>query len=99
MDLIIVFIALAIVIILCRRFSSFVYSIGIIDIFFRIVNYIKVELFKGKIYAMLDKVPASIPVLIRNYTGGIFRNVLVWLYVILMIIFEFYLIRNLFRRK
>ena len=46
MDLIIVIILIALVIFFFRRFSSCIYALGIIDIFFRIIAFIKTKLHK-----------------------------------------------------
>ena len=100
MDLIILIILIGIVIFFFRRFSSFIYFIAITDIFFRIITFIKIELTSGDIYAIINKyIPASIPTLLSNYSSGLLYTILVWLYVVAMIIFEFYIIRIFFRKR
>lgn len=100
MDLVILLVLIALVIFFFKRFSNVIYCLGIIDIFLRIVTFIKVQLLKGEIYVFINKYfPASIPKIIENYSSGLLYTILLWLYVAGMIIFEFYLIRNFFRRK
>lgn len=100
MDLIVLLVLIGIVIFFFRRFSSFIYFIAIADIFFRIVTFIKIELTKGDVYAIINKyIPSSIPALLDNYSSGLLYTILVWLYVVAMIIFESYIIRTFFRKK
>ena len=100
MDLIIILVLIGFVLFFFRRFSSFIYFIGIMDIFLRIVTFIKVQLTTGTVYNFINQyIPANIPTVLANYSSGILYTILLWAYVIAMIIFEFYLIRTFFRRK
>lgn len=93
-------ILLGVVIFFFKKFESFIYCLGIVDIFLRIVTFIKVQLLKGEIYAFVNKyIPASIPTILGNYSSGLLYTILLWLYVAGMVIFEFYLIRSFFRRR
>lgn len=83
-----------------RTFSGFIYSVGVIDILLRIIAFIKVQLLKGEILVFLNKyVPNSIPNMIDKYTDNTLTTILMWVYVAIMIIFEFYLIRILIKKK
>lgn len=100
MDLVIFLIILGVVIFFFKRFDSFIYCLGIVDIFLRIVTFIKVQLLKGEIYLFINKyIPASIPTILSNYSAGLLYTILLWLYVVGMIIFEGYVIRTFFRRR
>ena len=100
MDLIIVIILIALVIFFFRRFSSCIYALGIIDIFFRIIAFIKTKLVTGTVYTIMNKyIPASIPALLAKYSSGLLYDILFWLYFAGIIIFEFCLIRNFFTRR
>ena len=86
-DLIVVLVLLGIVIFFFRRFSSFVYAVAIIDIFLRILTFLKyntvveVKNLIGKYF------PESIPRIIHHYSSGVVYTVLIWIYVIIMAIF------------
>lgn len=99
MDLVILLLLIGLVIFFFRRFSSLIYLIGIVDIFLRLVTFIKVELTKGELYAIIDKyIPSNIPTLLGNYSDGLLYTILLWLYIAAMIIFEFYLIKGFFKK-
>ena len=83
-----------------KTFSSFVYAVAVTDIFFRIVTYLKIRLTSGSLYAFLDRyIPSNIPAVIEKYTNDEFSIVLIWGYVILMIVFEFYAIRTFMKKR
>lgn len=101
MDVIILIAVIVLFVFLFKRtFSSFVYAVAVTDIFFRIVTYLKIKLTSGALYAFLDKnIPNNIPAVIEKYTNYEFSIVLIWGYVILMIVFEFYAIRTFMHKK
>ena len=100
MDLVILLILMGIVIFFFKRFSNFIYFIAITDILLRIITFVKEELTTGEIYAFINKyIPSNIPAIIGNYSSGLLYTILVWLYVIAFIIFEFYVLRTFFRKK
>lgn len=101
MDVIILIAVIVLFVFLFKRtFSSFVYAVTVTDIFFRIVTYLKIRLTSGALYAFLDKnIPSNIPAVIEKYTNYEFSIVLIWGYVILMIVFEFYAIRTFMHKK
>lgn len=103
MDIIIVLVIIGILVFLFKRtFSSFVYAVALSDIFLRIVTFLKVQLFKGDICKFFDKYfPESIPGVIDKYLKDIdiLNIILLWTYVILMCIFEVYIIKTFIRKK
>lgn len=101
MDVIILIAVIVLFVFLFKKtFSSFVYAVAITDIFFRIVTYLKIKLTAGSLYAFLDKnIPTNIPQVIEKYTNYEFSIVLIWGYVILMIVFEFYAIRTFMKKR
>lgn len=101
MDVIILIAVIVLFVFLFKRtFSSFVYAVAVTDIFFRIVTYLKIRLTSGSLYAFLDRyIPSNIPAVIEKYTNDEFSIVLIWGYVILMIVFEFYAIRTFMHKK
>ena len=89
-DLIIVLVLLILVIFIFRKFSSIIYSIVIIDLFFRIVDYIVSKL-PGM--SEIDNIlPDSIPSIMAKYTSGALYDVLEWIYVGVYAVFLGYII-------
>ncbi|MBE6144147.1 MAG: hypothetical protein E7169_01040 [Firmicutes bacterium] len=100
MDLVILVVLIGIVVFIFKKFSSFIYFIAIVDILLRILTFIKTQISNYEIYSFLNKyVPTSIPGILNNYSSGILNTLLIWLYVIAMIIFEYYLIRTFIKKK
>lgn len=100
MDLAIFLILMALVIFFFKRFSSFIYFVAIVDIFLRILTFIKNNVNVPELYALINKyIPENIPSIIGRYTNGIIYTVLVWIYVIIFCIFLFYVTRTFFRKK
>ena len=98
MDAIIFIILLIIVIFFFKRLSNTVFFVAIIDILLRILNFIKDNTFQelkiiGKYF------PENIPHIISKYAKGDLYKVLVWVYVILMMIFLYYVVRIFIKRK
>ena len=83
-----------------RRFSKSVYALAIIDIFLRLLNYISANIgipgFNGWVKSIF---PTSIPGLLDNYMDGMLLTVFVWIYVILMVVFLFYVVRTFLRKR
>lgn len=100
MDLVILLVLMGLVIFFFKRFSNVIYFIAIADILLRIVTFVKEQLATGEILAFMNKyIPANIPAIIGNYSSGLLYNILVWLYVVAFVIFEFYILRTFFRKK
>ena len=100
MDLVILVVLIAIVVAIFKKFSSFVYFIAIIDIFLRLLTFIKIQLGIPELTSFLNKYfPVSVPGIINAYSSGIFNIILTWGYIVIFIIFEFYIIRTFFKKK
>lgn len=100
MDLAIFLILLALVIFFFKRFSSFIYFVAIVDIFLRILTFIKNNVNVPELYALINRyIPENVPSIIGKYTNGIIYTILVWIYVIIFCIFLFYVTRTFFRKK
>lgn len=83
-----------------KTFSSFVYAVAVVDIFLRILAYLKIKLMSGSIYGFFNSnFPSDIPSVINKYTNYEFSVVLIWAYVVLMIVFEFYIIRTFMKKR
>ncbi len=99
-DVIILIILLLVVIFVFKRFSSFVYSLAIIDIFLRIITYIGTHVPVPELKVLIEKYfPASVPSILGNYTSGIIYEILMWIYVGFYICFLFYITRYFFKKK
>ena len=86
-DLLVLIILLIVVVFVFKRFSSFVYSVAIIDIFLRILNFIELNVEVPELQKLIHKYfPDSIASLIYQYTDGILTTILMWVYVALFAI-------------
>lgn len=95
-DAIVVVVALLLVIFVFRKFSSFVYAMAIMDIFLRIMAFLrdKVPLRElGNIF------PSNIPALLDKYTDGIVLDILLWGYVFLYTCFLVYITNYFIHKK
>ena len=101
-DLIILIILLILVIMFFKRFSSFVFFIAIVDIFLRIITFIKNNIGLKDIKHILNKyLPENIFQIIDKYTKSstIINTILKWSFVIIMIIFLYYIIKIFMKKK
>ncbi len=99
-DVIVLIVLLLLVIMFFKRFSSFVFAIAIIDMFLRILTFIKYNIGLPDVSAIIGKyIPESILAIINNYTSGIVATILSWAFVVLMIIFLSYIIKIFIHKK
>lgn len=83
-----------------RRLDSSVYFIASVDIFFRILTFIRDNLKIEEISNFISKYfPESIPSIIYKYTDGVLSDILMWIYVIMFAIFLFYTLRILWKKR
>ena len=100
MDLIVILVLIAIVVIIRRDFKSFVYSLGVIEIFFRVIHFIARNLNIVELSNFIDKyVPSSIISIFRTYSSGLILDILSWIFVIFMGVLDYYLLKYLIKRK
>ena len=98
-DLGIIVVLLIIVIVFFRRFSSFVYAFSIIDIFLRILTFIKYNTVPELKKLIGKYFPESIAAVISRYSSGTLYKLLMWAYVIIFAIFLFYITSYFIRKK
>ncbi len=99
-DLVVLLVLIVIVIIYSKRFQTYIFGFGMIDILFRILNIINGFIPVKEIRTFIDTyVPSSVPGVINAYTNGIFNTILIWVYVVIMAIFLYYVIRIFVKRK
>lgn len=99
MDLIVLIILIAIIVFFFKDFTAFVYSLGIIELFLRIVNFIANNIGKNEVSVWLNNTfPNSIFTILAKYSSGLLYTVLCWLLVICFCILLFHLIKYLVKR-
>ncbi|MEG0826601.1 MAG: hypothetical protein RR404_03945 [Bacilli bacterium] len=100
MEVIIIVAILLAVIVFFKKFSNFVYAVAIIDIFLRILTFIKLNINVPEISNFIIKYfPTNIPAIINKYTNEMFSNILIWIYIVIFIIFEYYIIKSFIKKK
>ena len=99
-DLIVLIILLIIIVMFFQRFDSFILFVGILDIFLRILAFIKNNIGLKDISQVIGKyLPESIFDLIGKYTNGIIQIILKWIFVGFMVIFLFYVTKIFIKKK
>lgn len=99
-DIIVLVILILLVVMYFKRFTSFVFSIAIIDITLRILTYIKNNIGLNDISTIIGKyLPESIFNIIDKYTNGIIQIILNWIFVAIMTIFLYYIIKIFIKKK
>lgn len=101
-DLIVLVVLIFIVVMFFKRFSSFVFFIAIVDIFLRILTFVKNNIGLPDVAALINKyIPESIIAIIDNYTSTIpiLNEILRWAFVIIMMIFLSYIVKIFINKK
>lgn len=101
-DLIILILLIVVVVMFFKRFSSFVFLMAIIEIFLRIVTFIKNNIGLPDVAHIISKYfPENMFQIIDKYTSnwGIFNIILKWCFVGIMAIFLFYIIKIFLKKK
>lgn len=100
MDLIIFLLAIGMVIFFFKDFVAFVYAIGIIEIFLRVIHFISNNIGANELSTwMNNNFPSSIFNIIAKYSNGLFYDVLCWLLIVCFIVLDFHLIKYFIKRK
>jgi len=101
-DLIVLIVLIILVLMFFQRFSSFVFLMAIIDIFLRILAFIKNNIgLKDVAYVIGKYLPESIFDIINKYTGSIplLCTILKWAFVVIMCFFLSYIIKIFLKKK
>lgn len=99
-DLIVLIVSLVFVVIYSKRFNTYIFGFGMIDVLFRILNVICNYIPSSSIQKIINTyIPSSIPGVISNYTDGTIELGLTCIYVILIAIFLFYVVKIFIKRK
>lgn len=100
MDLIILLLLIGLIVVFFKDFKTFIYGLGIIEIFFRIITFIKDNVGVPELSSLIDKyIPSSIIDILGKYSQGLFYTILVWAFLASMICLEVYLVKYFFKRK
>lgn len=92
-DVAIIIVLLLIVMFFFKKFSSFVYAVAIIDIFLRLLAFLKNNLAIPDIQLFISKYfPENIPAIINKYTSDILNTILMWIFAIIYMIFLYYIV-------
>ena len=99
-DLVVLIILILVVIMFFKRFDSFVYAMAIIEIFLRILTFIKNNISLPDVRALIGKyLPENIFAIIDRYSNGLINTILKWAFVVVMIIFLSYIIKIFIKKK
>ena len=100
MDLIILLVLITLIVIIRKDFKSFIYSLGAIEILFRVLHFLGDNLGITELSKFISaNIPKSIISIFANYSNGLFYEILVWVFVIFMGILDYYLIIGLIKKK
>lgn len=99
-DLVVLLVLIVIVIIYSKRFQTYIFGFGMIDILFRILNLINGFIPIKEVRTFISTyIPESIPSVINSYTTGVFNTILIWVYIVIMTIFLYFVVRIFIKRK
>ena len=101
-DLIVLIVLLIVVIMFFKRFSSFVFFMAIVEIFLRILAFIRNNIGLRDVSNIIGKyLPSNMFEIIDKYTGkwDTINIVLKWAFVVIMGIFLFYITKIFLKKK
>ncbi len=99
-DLIVLILIILAVIMFFKRFDSFVYAVAIVDIFLRILSFIKNNIGLKDVSNLISKyLPDNIFAIINKYSSGLINTILKWGFVLIMTIFLSYVIKIFIKKK
>ena len=98
-QLLIFILALIAIIFLFKNFNACVYFVFIVDIFLRIVTYLKINYFRDDAFSFFDTIPSNVLAIINSFELGIFNEILIIAYIIIYIVFEVLLIRIFIKKR
>lgn len=99
MDLIILVVLIGLIIFFYKKFRNVIYFLGIVEIFFRITHTVGDMIGIDAVNNTINRfIPDSILSIFDKYSSGLLYNIIVWIFIILFIIFEYYLIKGFFKK-
>lgn len=98
--LVIILVIAAVIVMIFKKFSSFVYYVCLVDIFLRILDFLASNIPLNFISNFINTYfPNSVFNIVEMYTDGIFTTVLIWILVLLYAVLDFYLIRTFWKKN
>ena len=99
-DLVALIVLIVFVVIYSKRFQTYIFGFGMIDILFRILNIINGYIPIKEVKTFINTyIPESVPSVINKYTKGVANIGLTWIYVIIMAIFLYFIVKLFIKRK
>ena len=98
-DLIICILLLVIMLVWFKKFDSYIYAFGILDILLRILYFIKTHIDLAVLNKILGYLPSSISGLVMKYTSGTVETILLWVVVVLYILFVYHIIKFFAKKR
>ena len=99
-DLVALVVLIVFVVIYSKRFQTYIFGFGMIDILFRILNIINGYIPIKEVKTFINTyIPESVPSVINKYTKGVANIGLTWIYVIIMAIFLYFIVKLFIKRK
>ena len=98
-QLLIFIFALVAIIFLFKNFNACVYFVVMVDIFLRIVTYLKINYFRDDAFSFFDVIPSSVLNIINSFELGMFNEILIIIYIVIYIVFEMLLIRLFIEKR
>lgn len=100
MDLVILILLIIAIVVAYKDVKFVVYLVGILEIFFRLIHYIGDNLPLININPFVNRyIPVSIFSVIGKYTNGIVYDIFSWVLVATFVMFLFYLVKYLIKKK
>ncbi len=97
--LVIFLIAMILVIVFYKDYRAFIYFVVCVDIFLRLVTYLKTNIIKDTALSFFNAIPADVPAIINSFDLGVVNEIIIFIYVVIYIIFEIFIIRNFVKKK
>lgn len=99
MDLLIIIVLVIIVLAVFKDWRLIIYTIGTLEVFFRLIHHIGDKLNLISINPFVDKyIPTSLYNVLAKYTSGVIYDILSWVLIIIFIMFLVYLVKYIIRR-
>ena len=101
-DLIVLVVLLIVVVMFFKRFSSLVFFVAIVDIFLRILTFVKNNIGIRDVSNLIGKYfPENVFAIINKYTAQmeLVNTILKWAFVFIMTVFLSYIIKIFLKKK
>lgn len=100
LDLVVVLLVFVFGLIKYKRFSSYIYLFCFADMVFRVLTFLNTHIKVGSINDFVSKyIPSSIYDVILKYTSDTIEVILVWVYVVIFVIFLYYTLQILLKKR